>query len=100
MDDLISRQVVLDGKMVAVISGQAIDVVPASYIKDLPFAQPERMMARWEDAHRSKLDGTFHWFIKCNNCGYERKDDDHDLDTEYMFCPSCGADMREETTDG
>ena len=67
-------------------------------LRSLPPAQPVRMRARWEDAHRSKWDGTFYWFIKCNNCGYVRKDDDHVLDAEYKFCPNCGADMREVTT--
>lgn len=59
---------------------------------DLPFAQPQRMRGRWEDAHRYGWSGTY-WFIKCNNCGYERKDDNHDLDAEYKFCPNCGARM-------
>lgn len=45
MDDLISRRAVLDGKMVAVISGQAINVVPVSYIKTLPSEQPDVVTA-------------------------------------------------------
>ena len=40
-NDTISRQAILNGKMVAVISEQAIDVVPVSYIKNLPSVQPE-----------------------------------------------------------
>lgn len=61
-------------------------------------AQPQRIRGRWEDAHRYGWNGTF-WFIKCSNCGYERKDDTHVLDEEYRFCPYCGAEMRGEQDD-
>lgn len=66
-----------------------------SILKDLPSAQPQRMRGRWIDAHRYGWSGAY-WFIKCGNCGYERRDDNHDLDVEYKFCPNCGADMRGE----
>lgn len=65
--------------------------VEDAIINGLP-AQPQMIRGRWEDAHRYGWSGTY-WFIKCNNCGYERRDDNHDLDAEYKFCPNCGARM-------
>lgn len=61
-------------------------------INALPFAEPERKKGKWEDAFRSGLDGTRHWYRKCSECGYERDDDNDEKDTK--FCPNCGADNR------
>ena len=51
-----------------------------------------RPKGQWIDGNRMRLDGSLYWFRQCNQCGYERKDDDPDKDSD--FCPSCGADMR------
>lgn len=52
----------------------------------------ERKRGKWIDDKWQKLDGTFHWFRKCDQCDYERTDDNPDNDSNY--CPNCGADMR------
>ena len=54
----------------------------------------ERKTGMWVDDKRQKLDGTFHWFRKCDQCGYERTDDNPDNDSNY--CPDCGARMEVE----
>lgn len=46
--DTISRQAAIDGKITVVISGQAIEAIPVSYIKKLPSAQPKRTEKRME----------------------------------------------------
>ena len=48
----------------------------------------------WKDGWRSGWDGVRHWYRYCNQCGYERDDDDPVHDS--YFCPNCGADMRGE----
>ena len=49
---------------------------------------------KWIDGHRSRWDGTFHWYRYCDQCGYERDDDDPVHDS--YFCPNCGAELRGE----
>lgn len=94
-NDLISRQAVLD-----VLNKHSIMFgyhLPEEFhevkeeIRGLPSAQPEQKTGEWIDGHRSRWDGTFHWFRKCNQCDYEREDDNSDKDT--IFCPNCGARM-------
>lgn len=60
-------------------------------IKDEPTIEPQRMRGKWVDGHRMRLDGTFYWYRMCSECGYERDDDNIDMDTN--FCPDCGAEM-------
>ena len=52
----------------------------------------ENVHGEWIDWSRMGLDGTYVWHRACSKCGYERKDDDIDKDTN--FCPDCGAAMR------
>ena len=97
--DLIERQAAIDAFMRTSYIAAEDRLISVAVIKALPTAQPQRMQGRWEDAHRYGWNGTY-WFIKCNNCEYERKDDNHDLDAEYKFCPNCGARMDGGEQDG
>ena len=57
-------------------------------IKALPSAQPERMNGRW----MRKNDGVY-----CSACykGWDFMTGvPAEVETEYKFCPNCGADMR------
>lgn len=79
--ELISRQAVLDGKIVAVISDQTIEVVPVSYIDNIP-PSPSRPKGRWKTIAFLT--------VECSECHAQI----HEL--EYgNFCPNCGADMRQ-----
>ena len=55
---------------------------------------PDRKVGKWKDGHRSSWDGTFHWYRYCDQCDYERDDDDPIHDS--YFCPNCGARMVED----
>ena len=64
----------------------------SSVVDNLPTADVrENVHSYWEDGYRPKFDGTRYWFRKCHVCGYERNDDNEDLDTP--FCPNCGNSM-------
>lgn len=99
--NLVDRDVAIN-ELAKIVPDAICDELTESYMNgltdaymlicNLPTIQSERIKARWEDAHRYGWNGTF-WFIKCSNCGYERKDDTHVLDEEYKFCPYCGAEM-------
>lgn len=60
-------------------------------IDNAPTIEPQKMRGKWVDGHRMRFDGTFHWYRMCSECGYERDDDNIDMDTN--FCPDCGAEM-------
>ena len=94
MDDLISRQAALDGKIsIQRVDGLEIysdEAVPVEYLKRLPSAQPERKKGKWVMEH-------YVWF--CSECGenptkgmgYVQGHDEL-----YDFCPNCGAAMNQE----
>ena len=43
---------------------------------------------------RTPIDATF----ECSKCGYSYIEADPQAETEYKFCPECGAKMKEGTT--
>ncbi len=77
----------IDGKITAVISGQAIEAIPVSYIKQLPSAQPQRIKGKWK---RTKANSGYNAEWVCSNCGYTV----YAEFCNYHYCSSCGSDMR------
>ena len=59
-----------------------------------PLPSAERT-GKWIEGHRSGFNGVFHWYRECDQCGYERDDDDSEKDSVYKYCPNCGARMVE-----
>ena len=55
----------------------------------LPTAEPRK--GKWIDGFDNGFDEARHWFRECSECGFARKDDNSDLDSNY--CPNCGAKM-------
>ena len=86
MDDLISRQAVIDllkqmrkdGNMVP---WEGKDVF--ARIRKLPPAQPERKRGKWEIYVISPFDGEG---CRCSECKYEGA-------PYWDYCPNCGAKM-------
>lgn len=65
-----------------------------SYVRTMPSAQPERKRGKWievNDAY-NRISG------RCSACGWEAHMYEDDV-VGMPFCPSCGADMREEEQD-
>jgi len=99
MDDLISRQVAIDGKIsIQRANGVEIysnDVVPVEYLKALPSAQPEQKTGKWIPIRRAMFSKTVVQ-VKCSECG-------NLLDLigvncgrgDANYCPNCGARMEE-----
>lgn len=93
-DDTISRQdaimaVKMGALSAATLYGRTDEGSTALYetvraIKALP-AQPQRMKGKWtiNDCHAAVY--KYH----CSECGANHR-------ARYDFCPSCGADMRED----
>ncbi len=54
-EDAISRKSVLEGKISAIISGQAIDVIPVHFIKQLPSVTPQEPKIDMLDKIRSEI---------------------------------------------
>lgn len=69
VNDCISRQAAIDGKITAVISGQAIEAIPESYIKKLPLAQPQRWIPMSE-----RMPENGHYYLWCSNGGNVQSD--------------------------
>ena len=84
MDDLISRQAAIDGKIsIQCANGVEIysdEAVPVEYLKALPSAQPERKKGEWSDGYR---------WQRCSLCKQTGR-------KSWNYCPNCGADMRGE----
>ena len=78
--DTISRQAVLDGKIVAVISDQTIEVVPVSYIDNIP-PTPSRPKGQWEMVSQHGNPPTY--IYSCSEC-------QHKSFGFYNYCPNCG----------
>lgn len=91
MDDLISRQAAID----AVKHAWAKGLEPSQYIEALPPAEPQRMRGKWIDAEIHG-DNSILPVQVCDQCNtffplaY--------TGGGHNYCPNCGADMREETT--
>ena len=92
MSDLISRQAAIDrlteygnGRAVFISVGEAI-----IRIEQLPSAQPEPKMGKWE-RHYCEDGNPDGW--QCDKC----KEWYYFGQTLPNFCPNCGADMREVT---
>ena len=88
MDDLISRQAVLDA-----IMGQPPEPhYPSWYaerLEQLPSAQPERKKGQWMKEDRGHVE----YCAVCDQCGFDWIWSDREY---FKFCPNCGADMRGE----
>ena len=86
--DCISRQAAINAPVRMVSEG--IEWIPVYHVEQLPSAQPERMKGRW----MRKNDGVY-----CSACykGWDFMTGvPAEVETEYKFCPNCGADMRGE----
>ena len=95
MDDLISRQAAIDGK-ICIQRSNGVEIyddyaVPVEYLEQLPPIQPKRgkwiKTARW---------GRVYYCNQCRN--YLDFDGVNAGRGSTNFCPNCGADMREVTT--
>lgn len=100
MDDLISRQALLDwikeyGNDVIKRNQSGSIMFVWKHVKDMPSVHPERKKGHW-----IKLQGRFNRPYKCSLC-------DNGLDFNGVnagrgnanFCPNCGADMRGDSNE-
>lgn len=101
MDDLISRQAVIDEANAWLLDCFKVGKQDKSCglirrLEDLPSAQPKRK-GYWIEMGTNK-DGTHS--IRCSKCGecYKTRGYAWSITTKakYKFCPNCGADMRDE----
>ena len=107
MDDLISRQAVLDMQYriddSATLSSR--DVVNVDDIEDLPSVTPQPKMGRWitKDGKEQGYDigGIKTWYIQimCDKCGFIKTAIEGHTG-QYKFCPNCGAKMLEVKDNG
>jgi len=126
MNDTISRQAAIDGK-ICIRRSNGVEiyddyVVPVKYLEQLPPAQPEpsqvaadiaRIVENGQDMRvigQERIRG--HWIIRetssgdtearCSHCGFTTLVDEPGnglhMVSDLNFCPNCGADMREVTT--
>ena len=70
-----------------------LDYVPAADVRPV-------VRGTWQQRHYEGgfLDGTN--VDKCSACGWERVIENTTFKVGFRFCPSCGADMREEDDRG
>ena len=95
MSELIDKQAVTDALCGMRLSDDRSDdekgafqlalTLAVGVLRDLPSAQPERTRGKWtiEDCHAA----TYKYC--CSNCKAHHR-------ARYDFCPSCGADMRND----
>lgn len=105
MDDLISRQAVID--MLAAMQGRCTSKAALiqnskiwQQIKDLPSAQSERKRGKWTEKHHAYSDEESvieEWqSCRCSECGrYDTRPYLYYFD-EPNFCSWCGARMKGE----
>lgn len=100
MDDLISRQSVLDyiDRMPSELTEDGRRMIRRTrlieYIRDsIPSAQPERKKGRWE-RHYSRPNVYADLYWHCSACGY--KNNDEYANVYHRYCPNCGAAMEGE----
>ena len=94
MDDLISRQAMLDGidKLIKIHFDRTVVLYKARKVaEDLPSVQPERKTGRWIKTARW---GRVYYCDQCRN--YLDFDGVNAGRGSTNFCPNCGADMRGE----
>ena len=105
MDDMISRQAAIDGKIsVQRTNGVEIysdDVVPVKYLENLPSAQTEPKRGKWIKYEQEfMLEEPFKTVQKtvreCSICTTKIAG----MVGIMNFCPNCGADMRLGEQDG
>jgi len=97
MDDMISRQAAIDGKIsVQRTNGVEIysdDVVPVKYLENLPSAQPERKRGEWLPDNNNYI---YEQYV-CSECKNSFKVDTCMGKPMWNFCPYCGAKMERRT---
>mgnify|MGYP006316011851 FL=1 len=88
VDDIISRQAAIDGKIsIQCANGVEIysdEAVPVEYLKALPSAQPGKT-GRWI--------GKYPFTSACSECNYFIHASKVKV---FAYCPNCEADMRKE----
>jgi hypothetical protein len=93
MNDLISRQAMLDGidKLIKIHFDRTVVLYKARKVaEELPSAQPERKTGHWIPVTNGRGGH------KCDRCGSYAPS--YQSGTEWLsnFCPECNADMRGE----
>ncbi len=94
MDDLISRQNAIDGKIsVQRTNGVEIysdDVVPVKYLENLPSAQTEPKRGKWIKKHRHY--GGFRSYTGFDSMGEQHTITvDERVEYDDLYCSECGA---------
>ena len=105
MEDLISRQAVLDLVVANHTELNGLNVVMYSPlykdIKQLPPATPKPKIGHWiKDGSWSEGYGmgeSYGYYYECSRCGKSVKGGYSECGKN--FCPNCGADMRGEVND-
>ena len=93
MDDSISRQAAINEfYKYPNIHWTTLDVM--AKLDELPSAQPERKRGRW-----IKQMDELAWWYECSVCGDYPLKDAYGHESLSMFCPNCGADMRERRSE-
>lgn len=103
MDDLISKQMILDeiNKMPTVTDANGAKYIEKTCLRirigTLPSAQLERPKGKWIYGEHDIAMCDGYW---CDQCGFfvpwDYKYKFIDFIKDYHWCPSCGADMRGE----
>lgn len=90
MEELISRQDAIEAVQNRHMMLNKEKVLLINDLKNLPFAEPQRIRGRWIYSSYDDESG-FDESWECDKCGYMTNIE------ETNFCPHCGADMREMT---
>ena len=102
MDDLISRQAVLENAF-AIYTHECglVEVVGAATIKDLPSVKPQERTGHWilQPSNKEQGERDFIWW-KCSECGQViYSETEKDRREYHAFCGRCGANMSQKPTD-
>lgn len=94
MDDLISRQAMLDGidKLIKIHFDRTVVLYKARQVaENLPSAQPERKTGRWIPCPQN---ASWLYVYKCSECGgYLQISDVDGIGITAKYCSYCGAKM-------
>ena len=98
MDDLISRQAVLENAF-AIYTHECglVEVVGAATIKDLPSVKPQERTGHWilQPSNKEQGERDFIWW-KCSECGQViYSETEKDRREYHAFCGRCGKRMVE-----
>ena len=85
-NDLAKRWSIADKKKENTIRAVMADVVTPIVVSQPTVDAVPVIHGRWIVGN--------HLFRQCDKCGWERRDDNPNWDTN--FCPNCGADMRKD----